>query len=376
MMEHCKDVIVEKDELEELPGLTEETPDDGGGEERIRVHPVSSPPKSDAPLPEPKPLDGAPQWGQLTLEDLAEINKHTRRELLPDEVYVFDVVLCDNEIDRDLECFDSAALPQLAKMFVGKTGIYDHDHSAKNQLARIFSAQCVADTTRKTSYGADYCTVQAKAYIPRTAGNVNLIAEIEGGIKKEVSVGCAMGFVVCSVCGQELRSGRCEHKRGRSYRGKMCYALLKEPRDAYEWSFVAVPAQPLAGVRKQDTGMRYVVNKRLGAYYEPESEQTKSHGEQEDDYTTPELARKHSVLEEEAREIMKDLRRETAEILCALMPHVGADTAQAITKKLSYKQCRELSHALREKQSLKPPCVPQLFSPTGKNAGEHSVYRI
>ena len=37
--------------------------------------------------------------------ELEQINKYTRRELKEDEVYVFPVVLCDNEIDRDGERF-------------------------------------------------------------------------------------------------------------------------------------------------------------------------------------------------------------------------------------------------------------------------------
>ena len=34
------------------------------------------------------------------------------------------------------------------------------------------------------------------------------------------------------------------------YDGQLCCAILKEPMDAYEFSFVAVPAQPNAGVLK------------------------------------------------------------------------------------------------------------------------------
>ena len=83
----------------------------------------------------------------------------------------------------------------------------------------------------------------------RTEKNADLIAEIEGGIKKEVSVGCAVGRSVCSVCGEE--SGTCGHQKGQEYGGKLCYAELREPTDAYEWSFVAVPAQREAGVMKR-----------------------------------------------------------------------------------------------------------------------------
>ena len=82
----------------------------------------------------------------------------------------------------------------------------------------------------------------------RTEENANLIAEIDGGIKKEVSVGCAIGRTVCSICGVE--NGKCEHVKGQKYGDKLCYFTLKDSTDAYEWSFVAVPAQPAVGVTK------------------------------------------------------------------------------------------------------------------------------
>ena len=46
----------------------------------------------------------------VTDEELALINKYTRRQLSKDEVYVFSVVLCDNDIDRDGERFTVESL--------------------------------------------------------------------------------------------------------------------------------------------------------------------------------------------------------------------------------------------------------------------------
>ena len=61
-------------------------------------------------------------------------------------------------------------------------------------------------------------------------------------------MGCAMGRAVCSICGSEY--GQCGHAKGEHYDGQLCCAILKEPMDAYEFSFVAVPAQRDAGVLK------------------------------------------------------------------------------------------------------------------------------
>ena len=51
---------------------------------------------------------------------------------------------------------------------------------------------------------------------------------------------------VCSICGEDINT--CAHKKGEVYGGKVCCAELVNAQDAYEWSFVAVPAQPRAGV--------------------------------------------------------------------------------------------------------------------------------
>ena len=178
--------------------------------------------------------------GIPTAVQLTAINAQARAKLKEDHVYVFSLRLCDDQIDRDFERFDTAALPALAKLFIGKTGIVDHCWNSENQVARIFETQVVSEE------GVSY--IKAWAYIRRGGSNDEIIADIEAGIKKEVSVGCAMGRSICSVCGSEY--GSCGHRKGESYDGMVCCAVLQEPVDAYEFSFVAVPAQREAGVLK------------------------------------------------------------------------------------------------------------------------------
>lgn len=64
-------------------------------------------------------------------KELDLINQYTKRRFSADEVYTFSVVLCDNEIDRDFECFDSTSLEKLAEMYIGKSGILDHNPTAE-----------------------------------------------------------------------------------------------------------------------------------------------------------------------------------------------------------------------------------------------------
>ena len=178
--------------------------------------------------------------GIPTAAQLEAINAQAKSAMTAEQVYVFSLRLCDDQVDRDMERFDTGPLPGLAKLFIGKTGILDHHWSAGNQVARIFAAEVVRED--RVSY------IKAWAYIRRGGANEEVIADIEAGIRKEVSVGCAMGRAVCSVCGSEY--GTCGHMKGERYDGALCVAILKEPMDAYEFSFVAVPAQPNAGVLK------------------------------------------------------------------------------------------------------------------------------
>ena len=178
--------------------------------------------------------------GAPTAVQLEAINAQAKAQLTAEQVYVFSLRLCDDQMDRDYERFDTGALGTLAKLFIGKTGVVDHKWSADKQVARIFETQVVQEE------GISY--IKAWAYIRRGGSHDEVIADIEAGIKKEVSVGCAMGMAVCSVCGSEY--GTCGHLKGESYDGQICSAILKEPMDAYEFSFVAVPAQRDAGVLK------------------------------------------------------------------------------------------------------------------------------
>ncbi|MFR8729047.1 MAG: hypothetical protein ACLVGA_13835, partial [Dysosmobacter sp.] len=181
----------------------------------------------------------------LTKEELDQVNRFSKAELTADQVYTFSVRLCDNEVDRDFERFGTEDLDRLGELFLGKSGIFDHQWSAKGQTARIYRTEVVREPGTVTAAGDEYRWLKGWAYLMRTEKNQELITEIEGGIKKEVSVGCSMGRSVCSVCGAE--NGACGHVKGQMYGEKLCFMELKDPKDAYEWSFVAVPAQPRAG---------------------------------------------------------------------------------------------------------------------------------
>ncbi len=184
--------------------------------------------------------------------ELAKINELTLSPVTASQVFTFKVKLCDNEVDRDTESFTIDALNTLAELFKGKTGIKDHTPMTDNQIARIYDTVVITEADKLTALGEEYTYLEAHCYILRIAKNEDLIAEIEAGIKKEVSVRCLMSSRFCSICGTEagLFNTKCEHAVGKLYDNKICCIRLDKAVDAYEFSFVAIPAQREAGAKK------------------------------------------------------------------------------------------------------------------------------
>lgn len=191
-------------------------------------------------------------------KDIALINQFSVTELKPDDVYCFSVILCDNEVDRDKERFTDATLEQLAKLFVGKTGIIDHQWSAKNQVARLYRVE-VETPGGMNTMGQPLKRLRGSAYMSRNENTAPIISLVDAGIMKEISVSVSIGSCNCSICGNPFRLDldtfkyRCvnDHVKGeRTAGGELCVGNLENPTDAYEFSFVAVPAQPGAGVTK------------------------------------------------------------------------------------------------------------------------------
>lgn len=178
--------------------------------------------------------------------ELALINRWSLRPLEAEEVFTFRLAACNDQVDRDHERFTPRTLEGLAKLYPGKALIMDHAWSAKGQTARIYAAG--------VEKAGDASTLVLRAYMLRGEATAPTVAAIEGGILREVSVGCAIEKALCSVCGADKSRQRCAHIPGQLYDGKSCHVDLDGAEDAYEVSFTPVPAQPGAGVVKKYGG--------------------------------------------------------------------------------------------------------------------------
>lgn len=275
----------------------------------------------------------AESLGKPTAAQLEAINAQAKAKLTEEQVYVFALRLCDDQIDRDGERFDTQALPGLAKLFIGKTGIVDHKWSTDSQVARIFATEVVKDD--RVSF------IKAWAYIRRGGAADEVIADIEAGIKKEVSVGCSMGRSVCSICGGEY--GSCGHVKGQAYDGQVCCAILKEPMDAYEFSFVAVPAQPQAGVLKG-----------LGAGKRTLKELADTYGAQGE----------YRVMFKEAelgRRYQKQIQNDVVRLCLSLDLGVEEPTLRSVVQKAGADDLLKLKEALETRLAESMPMQTQLM---------------
>jgi len=276
-------------------------------------------------------------------EELAYINQFAKTALTEEQVYVFSVRLCDNEVDRDFERFDTAALERLGELFLGKSGIFDHQWSAKGQTARIYRTEVVREAARVTTAGDSYCWLKGWAYLLRTEKNADLIAEIEGGIKKEVSVGCSVAKRVCSVCG--AGEGCCQHVRGQMYGDRLCFTELREPVDAYEWSFVAVPAQREAGVVK-----------RFGQ-----------------DGGEAALLRKQAAL---GRKYLQELRKEVVRLAMLADDGLDGSVLGKAMDRLEEPELLELKRGYEVQAARRFPAAPQLRRKCAEERGDETVFLV
>ncbi len=312
----------------------------------------------------------------LSDKDLSLINKYTRRNLSSDEVYTFRVVLCDNDIDRDFECFSLDALNQLRELFIGKSNVFDHNPKAENQTARIYDCyvEQLNDTTTKN--GQPYVRLVGKAYMPNSEKNSDFILSLDSGIQKEVSVGCSVSSSICSICSQDVKSSNCTHIKGKTYNNQQCYNILSDISDAYEWSFVAVPAQRKAGVIKS------YKNKIEG---ESMKDIIKSLSlKKEVTLDSMQVQRLHSYIENLEKDASygvayrEDLKSSVVNLAILNELGIPKNTMISLAEKMNIEELKSFKSAFENSKSAYLADVPQLggFEEKSNNKLENSGYKL
>lgn len=312
------------------------------------------------------------QKSAVTEDDMKKISTFTRREMSADEVYTFNVDLCNNDVDRDFEKFSVQTLNRLAKLFVGKTGIFDHSMKANDQKARVFDAYVEKIPGRKTADGEDFYTLKAKAYMLNNEENKSLIDEIDAGIKKEVSVSCSVDKSYCSICNTDNRHGRCEHIKGKTYGGKLCFNILSDATDAYEFSFVAVPAQREAGITKSFLNTKERKMQDIIKTISSGENVTLTKSEADRLYSYIENLEGEAALGEEYKNA---LSKEVVDLFKSAFPDMDAKLFSSVTAVMTTKELLGFRDGMK-KSNAKSKIKPQLAAEANKKTNDFSQFRI
>ena len=157
--------------------------------------------------------------------------------------------MCDNEIDRDYEYFPADTLTQMANLFGWARLLFPTTNARQAIRWREFTTPNLL-TGEYSLSGENYTQLVAKCLYAQKRLHSRSSPQSKPGITKKVSISCAIKSAVCSICGTDNRETYCKHWNGETYDGEVCYFALKGALDAYELSFVAVPAQPKGGGNK------------------------------------------------------------------------------------------------------------------------------
>jgi hypothetical protein len=186
-------------------------------------------------------------FGEPSDEDYAIILESLPSEVSKSDIFVYSVRICDSLVDRDGEFFSHDALVQLTAMYIGQPGIFDHEWESGNQHSRIYKTELVTELVEDDDINKmelltevlsenpslrPYEYVVGYAYTLNSEENKVMINKIKAGILKEVSI----GFDTAVETKVKLSDGEATR--------------IDSIADVFEWSFVAVPAQRLAGVVK------------------------------------------------------------------------------------------------------------------------------
>lgn len=177
----------------------------------------------------------------------------------PEQLYIFSLRMCNNEIDSDFDKLSEAFLRQFAEHINNDTIplIKDHTWTADGQIGRVYRAEVLSDG--ENSLGEPYTYVLGYAYV---AADSDIVPRIKLGLLSEVSVGFDGGGYTCSVCGASVKSydSQCPdgHIFGSTYEDAPVYRNVNICLAALECSFVPVPAQDGAEIQSKSKEGRRV----------------------------------------------------------------------------------------------------------------------
>lgn len=179
--------------------------------------------------------------GEEAGDRMEAVNRYALRPLQSEEIAVFTLDLCNNQVDRHHSRFPEEELERVNALTPGRPLMERHDMAGSLPRGTFFRSQLHREGER--------VSVRPEVYVLRSEGNRDFILNIEGGVYRETSIGFSFRRPECSVCGRDLRV--CAHVPGRSYGGKTCHFVMRDVMEVLEGSVVPAGSQGTRFVAQQ-----------------------------------------------------------------------------------------------------------------------------
>lgn len=190
---------------------------------------------------------------KITVNDeITSVQKEMIKRFLPREerngyinwrdYYVFKIILCNNDVDKDHDKFSIPALYQIRDMAIGKNGILDTMPNKENNIARIFDCSVEYDKGKTTIDGEPLLYVQAYAFLDKSIsyGCGAIAQKIKEGFYSEVSVGCSIY--------ESHKESLFDSELAPEYD----VTVIDSINDLYEWSIVQKPEVLHCPLKRKD----------------------------------------------------------------------------------------------------------------------------
>ncbi len=166
-----------------------------------------------------------PKFGTPTDEQLAKINKLTKRELSADEVFVFSGKSAG---DMMIPGRYMKLSPELLKVMAddakkGVSFMLNHNWSKWGGIQAVPYGKVFDGIVEQSIEEGETVSLSLSKYIVRDSEVVDgvsadaLIKKIETGVLSDTSIGWGTDVMTCSICGMNYYSRDCSHWRGQTY---------------------------------------------------------------------------------------------------------------------------------------------------------------
>lgn len=186
-------------------------------------------------------MAGTRSLDHLDEDTMPAVNHFALRPLTPEEVAVFTLDLCHDQVDRHFSRFPEEELERISRMTPGRPLMERHDLRGSLPRGTFFRSHLHRQDGR--------VSVRPEVYVLRTPQNHDFILNIEGGVYRETSIGFSFRLPECSVCGKDLRT--CAHIPGRAYGGHPCHFIMRDVLEVIEGSVVPAGSQGTRFVSRQ-----------------------------------------------------------------------------------------------------------------------------